>query len=338
MSDIVLQSISTGSVTCISNSFIDDYMVDADGEYVKIYLYLLRCAANGGSGLSVSNMSEVLEHTQKDIKKGLLYWEKQGLLRLGYDNENDISSILLTEPSPAPTYSFPQTVVPMNAEVVYEQAASPIQIDDEAKNVYYIAEKFLGHTFSANVIDSIDYWHDSLLLSWDLIEHIIERCAENGTVHLNYLNKIAMEYSRKGISTVEEARTLALNTSNTAVAVKKAFGISGRNLAEAERLYIDKWSGVYGFGSDLISEACGRTILKIQRPSFEYADTILKSWHENGIKTFEDLEKSDRMFLLDTSKRTHKSAGSKQISAKRVHNFPEREADLSGVEKQLLQS
>lgn len=34
-------------VTLIENTFIDRYMPAANGEYVKVYLYLLRCASGG---------------------------------------------------------------------------------------------------------------------------------------------------------------------------------------------------------------------------------------------------------------------------------------------------
>ena len=42
---------SVKSFTLIENKFIDEYMPSADGEFVKLYLYLLRCA---GSGTEVS--------------------------------------------------------------------------------------------------------------------------------------------------------------------------------------------------------------------------------------------------------------------------------------------
>ena len=42
MANITLHSDSQTSATSVSNIFIDEYMSDANGEFVKIYLYLLR--------------------------------------------------------------------------------------------------------------------------------------------------------------------------------------------------------------------------------------------------------------------------------------------------------
>ena len=42
MSMITLQKPSQSEVTLLSNIFIDDYMPEANGEFVKVYIYLLR--------------------------------------------------------------------------------------------------------------------------------------------------------------------------------------------------------------------------------------------------------------------------------------------------------
>ena len=42
MKDIRLHTDSKSTATCVPNAFIDHYMADANGEFVKIYLYLLR--------------------------------------------------------------------------------------------------------------------------------------------------------------------------------------------------------------------------------------------------------------------------------------------------------
>ena len=68
-------------VTVVKNAFIDQYMPQANGEFVKVYLYLLRCA-NTGRNLSLSSIADALEHTDKDIQRALSYWEKQDLIHI----------------------------------------------------------------------------------------------------------------------------------------------------------------------------------------------------------------------------------------------------------------
>ena len=70
--------------TPVSNVFIDKYMTDANGEYVKVYLYLLRCINADLSNLSISDMADHFDDTEKDVKRAQQYWEKMKLLHLEY--------------------------------------------------------------------------------------------------------------------------------------------------------------------------------------------------------------------------------------------------------------
>ena len=75
---------SDNGVTLVENVFIDQYMPGANGEYVKLYLYLLRCAGTGRE-LSISSIADFFDHTEKDVRRALTYWEKLSLLKLRYD-------------------------------------------------------------------------------------------------------------------------------------------------------------------------------------------------------------------------------------------------------------
>ena len=90
--------------TVIQNSFIDQYMPHANGEYVKVYLYLLRCA-NTGRELSLSSIADVFEHTEKDIQRALAYWEKQYLMKLKMKPDGAVISVTFMDPSTAAGYA-----------------------------------------------------------------------------------------------------------------------------------------------------------------------------------------------------------------------------------------
>ncbi|MCI9137137.1 MAG: DnaD domain protein [Lachnospiraceae bacterium] len=93
MADITLHRDNEHSTTEIPNRFIDEYMTNANGEFVKIYLYLLRCMNSPGCSFSISKTADKFEHTEKDIQRALKYWEKMNLLRLEYNEDKSISGI-----------------------------------------------------------------------------------------------------------------------------------------------------------------------------------------------------------------------------------------------------
>ncbi|MGN0465950.1 MAG: DnaD domain protein [Lachnospiraceae bacterium] len=71
------------SFTIIPNNFIDEYMVKANGEFVKIYLYVQsQIQANREQNLSLSVIADKFECTEKDVQRAFAYWEKEGLLSL----------------------------------------------------------------------------------------------------------------------------------------------------------------------------------------------------------------------------------------------------------------
>lgn len=79
--------------TVISNIFIDRYMPQANGSYVKVYLYLLRLVGDPSYNGTLSSVADRLEETKKDIERALKYWEKLGLLRLTRNQTQDITDI-----------------------------------------------------------------------------------------------------------------------------------------------------------------------------------------------------------------------------------------------------
>ena len=67
----------SANVTIVSNEFIDTYMTAANGEYVKVFLYLLR---HEKEDLTVSDIADALNHTESDVKRALTYWKDAGIL------------------------------------------------------------------------------------------------------------------------------------------------------------------------------------------------------------------------------------------------------------------
>lgn len=62
--------------TLLPNAFVDYYMIKANGEYVKVYIYLLRMVSNGQK-FNISCLADLLELTERDICRALKYWKKK---------------------------------------------------------------------------------------------------------------------------------------------------------------------------------------------------------------------------------------------------------------------
>lgn len=351
--------------TIIQNSFIDRFMPHANGEFVKVYLYLLRCA-DSGLELSLSSIADIFDHTEKDIRRALAYWEKQGLLKLSLSEDGAIlSAIFLTPPveeRPAGKISASRTLSaaadkasaasgasasagasapyhknePVSAEP--PDMPSPDRIaalsrQQDVRQLFFVAEQYLQRPLTSAEQGDLIYYYDTLHFSQDLIEYLLEYCISKNSSSRHYIRRVALGWAEAGISTVQQAKKETTLYNKDYYAVLNAFGVRGRGPAAAEQEMMARWFGEFGFSLDLILEACRRTILQTGQVRFEYADGILEKWRKNGVRSKADIERLDRQHKSEQKKAPARPARS---SSNRFNNFSQRDYDYSRLERQLL--
>lgn len=348
MAKITLHKDNGNSTTNVPNRFIDEYMTSANGEFVKIYLYLLRCMSSPDCSFSISKTADKFEHTEKDVQRALKYWEKMNLLRLEYDADKNISSIYFTDSAlseqnestpvasttasiaPTPDFAAPKPATPQKSSYTASDM-KVFQEKEEVQELLFVAESYLGRTLTPTDIQTLLYWYDGLGFSTDLIVYLLEHCIAKGHSSLRYMEKVALNWKDSNITTVEEAKRSSNAHSQTYFSVMKALGISKRNLVPTESAYIDKWTREFGFSQDIIAEACSRTISATHQPSFEYTDTILTNWHRQQVHQLSDIAKLDTAY--QKSKTANRTA---RTTSNKFNDFPQRSYDIDKLESQLL--
>lgn len=382
MTAINISSDIATSFTTVSDIFIDQYMPKANGEFVKVYLYLLRAT---GSGAGIATISEIADHfsnTEADIVRALNYWASEGILQVQTGADGQIAGINLCSLAVSGMQNNLQSNVVNNAvqnisgadsqvqdsvvEKLKSQAAdkaAPSQKEytlDEIKEfrknpdiseLFFIIETYLKHTLSSTDTNMVLYWLDELHFSTDLVEYLVEYCITKGHSSLRYMNKVALGWADAGIKTVDQAKDDAAAHSQIYYSVMKALGITGRNLVDSEMSLINKWVGEYGFDIELVKAACSKTISAIQKPSFEYTDSILTNWRKKDVHTLKDVEVLDANFAKankasanGSSQGTNAANGSTKAksnnsnSKNKFNNFNQRNNDYDKLEKLFLNS
>ena len=411
MTAINISSVIATSFTAVSDIFIDQYMPKANGEFVKVYLYLLRAT---GSGAGIATISEIADHfsnTEADIIRALNYWASEGILQVQTGADGQIMGINLCSLSVSgmqAAQSNIQSAVADNAaqnnlqnSVVNNAAQNILQnsvVNNAAQNIstvntrmhdsvveklksqtpdkaassqkeytldeikefrknpdiselFFIIETYLKHTLSSTDTNMVLYWLDELHFSTDLVEYLVEYCITKGHSSLRYMNKVALGWADAGIKTVDQAKDDAAAHSQIYYSVMKALGITGRNLVDSEVSLINKWVGEYGFDIELVKAACSKTISAIQKPSFEYTDSILANWRKKDVHTLKDVEvldanfaKANKASATGSSQSTNAANGSSKpksnnsSSKNKFNNFNQRNNDYDKLEKLFLNS
>ncbi|HJC91191.1 MAG TPA: DnaD domain protein [Candidatus Mediterraneibacter excrementigallinarum] len=355
MKKLTLKNRFQTNATLLPNDFIDNYMVNANGEFVKVYLFLLRHLDDPCSSLTIPMIADCLNNTENDVLRAFRYWETAGLLRLERDAEDRITGIELqkmtsVKKSGADVMAAPSVPVPEEpaAEEPEAPVAAPavpsnaVQLDTfraqkEIKSLLFIAEQYLGKTLTRTDMETITYFYDTLNMSADLIEYLLETCVENGHKSMHYIRKVALSWCDSGIETVSQAKEQSQSYNKNCFTVLNAFGIKNRGPAASELTYIRKWAEDYGFTADMIEEACRRTISATHQPSFEYADTILTRWHENHVRSLKDVTVLDEAFQKEKAAQRIASVRTR-TPARNLNNFERRNYDMDSLEEQLLNS
>lgn len=411
MTAINISSDIATSFTTVSDIFIDQYMPKANGEFVKVYLYLLRAT---GSGAGIATISEIADHfsnTEADIIRALNYWASEGILQVQTGADGQIMGINLCSLSVSGMQAAQSNIQSAGADnaaqnnlhnsVVNNAAQNNLQngvVNNAAQNIstvntrmhdsvveklksqtpdkaassqkeytldeikefrknpdiselFFIIETYLKHTLSSTDTNMVLYWLDELHFSTDLVEYLVEYCITKGHSSLRYMNKVALGWADAGIKTVDQAKDDAAAHSQIYYSVMKALGITGRNLVDSEVSLINKWVGEYGFDIELVKAACSKTISAIQKPSFEYTDSILANWKKKDVHTLKDVEvldanfaKANKASATGSSQGTNAANGSSKpknnnsSSKNKFNNFNQRNNDYDKLEKLFLNS
>jgi DnaD/phage-associated family protein len=347
MSNFTLHFNSANHITPVPNQFIDEYMPAANGEFVKIYLYLLRLASSGAanSSLSILQIADKFNHTEADVLRALRYWEQLGLLVLKYNQSElyDIELINTATSSNAAELCVTDSVSdkqPILEEKPSRHRYSASQLaafkeQEEIRQLLYISERYLGRTLNATETSAILYFYDSLHFPVDLIEYLIEYCVLKNHKSIHYIESVALAWAEDGIDSVEKAKEQTVLFNKTCFSVMKAFGLNNRNPGDSEINFVKKWEQV--FLPDIIIEACNRTIQAIHQPSFDYADKILLNWQKKNIRHFSDLKKLDEQHTKNSmNSKTSPNKPKTGSNTNKFNNFVQREYNFEELERKLL--
>ena len=100
MSALHLTNRLPSGLTLLSNDFIDHDMADANGEFIKIYLYLLRWSQDASARVSPETMADLFCLTENDVMRALLFWEKRAAYRPGRAGMPPVSFCALSRRRP----------------------------------------------------------------------------------------------------------------------------------------------------------------------------------------------------------------------------------------------
>lgn len=372
MKTITISTENSETYSSISNFFIDYYMTEANGEFVKVYLYLVRLL-NCSQDVTVAGIADHFNLTENDICRAIKYWISRDVLKLNYDGKGHLNGIVLLPlrapmldlkmetdavsilkvsseretsvaevaerpklvPVPAPVAdTHTELVAPTKPNFSKQELANAFADEDLADIQYYI-ETLFGKPLTPTNCASVLYIYDTLQFSIDLFEFLVDYCVEMKKTNFRYMEAVAIAWYKDGIKTRQDAKEQAVVTKSIYKVVFKSLGIRRTTPTDTEVELINTWTKDYGFSEVIIKTACDKAILAHpDTANFNYVNAILENWHKNNVKTLDDVERLDKAFVAQSSAKGAKSLGN--VSS--FNNFKQTKMDseLAEMEQLLL--
>lgn len=336
--------------TAVSNRFIDDFMKDANDAQLKVYFYLIRMIS-ANQAVSVSGIADHFNYTEKDIIRALKYWEKLNLLSLDFDSSKSLTAIHLLDmeapsaaalPSKAENASASDTLPTAEAAPVQEKEKKPEFVNPdysldqlkefknraETPQLLFIAESYIGRPLTLSEIKTILFFTDVLHFSEDLIDYLLQYCVDRGKRDFKYIERVAVNWAEEGITSPKQAQRQAGKYDKSVYTIMNELGKNGSPTSR-EMDFITRWTKEYGFATDIILEACQRTVLATDRHRFEYADRILSSWKSENVHHKADIHKIDELYQK-------KKTAAKPAVSNKFNQFTQNTYDFDALERELL--
>ena len=262
--------------TPVENLFIQEYMLRADGEFVKVYLYGLMQCHHPVESASVRTIARDLDMLESRVENAFSYWERLGLvLRISdqprvYAYENLKQRELMRAQDDDGLYHYRDFNNSLQAQ--------------------FGADRLLHPQDFACVYD----WIEGLSLPEEVVLMLVsgQIRARGKKFQFKSLDKEARRWAEAGVKTIADAEAMTNESSTRMEGVRQIYKKLGKRHAVSEpdeALYV-KWTNEWGFDQATILAACNETTKGV--PTFGYLDGILSRMRREGLHNASALRKS----------------------------------------------
>ena len=299
------------SQTELPDVFFTEYLSQATGDSIKVYLYLL-FLSKYNKDVKMNDLSKKLELPLQNIQDSLKYWEENGVIT---KKNNGYIMINLQE---IELHKLYKPKVSLSADTLKKTAENQYR----AKAIENINNEFFQGVMSPSWYSDIDLWFKKYGFDEEVMIALFRYCYNRSALHRNYLQTVADAWYKNKIKTFNDLdiyyeKQEKLNKIFKSIARKLGFSLS---LTQYEEAYIEKWVVDFNYNMDIIEIALKKTTSKAN-PNFDYLDKIISNWHEHGLKTVNDVQK----FLIDLKQ---KRENTKELEKKTGYtNYDQRKYD-----------
>jgi len=268
--------------TAIENIFINEYMPNADGAYVKVYIFALMYADHDAR-MTNEIIAKHLKMSILDVLQAWDYWEKQGVIKKHGKTANDQFNYTVEFLSLKELVYSKSKKTKKSGEGIPKEHKDLLE-NDEIKKMYSDVEQITGRFLEGTEHQEILSWMVDFNVAPELVIKAYTYCVQkrnNGKV--KYVASVVKEWVNQGLKTKEEADEFLEETDSRHFLYRRILKSLGlfRHPTEEEKRIMDTWFDELNFPIDTVLEACKKTS-GITNPNINYINSVLKGWKTEG--------------------------------------------------------
>lgn len=327
--------------TPVENIFINEYLPQAKGDYVKVYMYGYM-HAHFDIKLDEEAISKQLGLSRAKVSEAWSYWEEIGAVKRHYVQGDKVEPVI-------EFLSIKDLMYATLEEEAREDKISEKDFNDNnLKEIFRQIEKLMERQLSSTEILNFNDMLTEEHIAAELIFYGIEYCKGKGKDSLKYIQTVVRNWAIKGFSKVSEVKEYMEENDRRHLQYRRilqAFGFT-RNATEQEKQMMDRWLDIMGYTMDTIVEAVGKTA-GISTPNFNYVNKVLENWKKDsekkGIKdvnsrvTVTEAQLNDYYRYILEKDKAEAEKRTKEIYAK-IPRVKEIDNKLNDIRRKLVQN
>ena len=272
-------------------------LADADASDMRVLLYAAY-ADSEGEPIDVSEAAQFLSLTEGEVNSSLKFWYGAGVMKKAGAKAKKEDSSKVEDAKEPKKASRQRKALPEKRDAFFtaNELCEIAEENQEFKVLLDAAQQTAGWIFNTSEIEIIAALYVNLRLSSEYILALIGYYVCRREKPLRYLEKVAYSFIDEGVDTpdaLEDRLRYLERYDGYEGMVRRLFGLGGRTLIQKERAMIAAWLDEYKYGEDIVSKAYELTVNNTGKASLSYANTILKNWHDEGVKSIGDIAKKN---------------------------------------------
>lgn len=315
-----------GSIIALPADTVLAHLIGADEKDLKVLIYMMSSEEFRSDPEKYSAKAiKTLGMRYSEIEAAIAFWDSVGVIdvKTGENEELALDREANKKRGEREKKANTKLLVKQDAPTyTNELTADIIEEHGDLKQFIVEAQQIIGKMLSPNEVESIVVMYDYLRLDCEYLRLLFSYCAKSGKLSVKYIERVCYSLFERGIDQKDqliEYIRAEEQKEGVLYKIKKLFGIGKRALITKEKNTFDRWLDTYGMSYEMIEKAYERTIERIHEPSLDYANAILKGWHESGYRTVDEVEEERENYK--TAKKTKKSAKQKEELGFDVEEF-----------------